>query len=60
MHGITYVIKKKKKMLSQTGYVLYYTAPNIAIRYSQKKKKKTEEDLKAYSTQKEEKQRAET
>lgn len=43
---------KGKKMLSQTGYALYCTAPNIAIRYNQKKKKKkkTEEDLKAYST----------
>ena len=48
-------------MLSQRGYVLYCTAPNIAIRYNQKKKKKmTEEDLKAYSTLKEEKQRPDT
>ena len=47
-------------MLSQRGYVLYCTAPNIAIRYNQKKKKITEEDLKAYSTLKEEKQRPDT
>ena len=46
-------------MLSQRGYVLYCTAPNIAIRYNQKKKT-TEEDLKAYSTLKEEKQRPDT
>ena len=43
-------------MLSQRGYALYCTAPNIAIRYNQKKKKMVEY-LKAYSTLKEEKQR---
>lgn len=42
-------------MLSQRGYALYCTAPNIAIRCNQKKK--MVEDLKAYSTLKEEKQR---
>lgn len=46
-------------MLSQIGCALYYTAQNIAIRYNQKKRRK-KEDLRAYSTQKEEKQKAYT
>lgn len=31
----------RKKKLSQTGYALHYTSPNIAIRYNKKDLKST-------------------
>ena len=61
MQGITYMqLREKKDVISERICVILYSSKYSYKVQPKKKKKMTEEDLKAYSTLKEEKQRPDT